>query len=109
MMFNPPYVETNDDEMEHALKNSDVTAAWAGGEHGLVVINQFMDWIPKLLSKPNGVLYLLLIDVNRISKTIENILKKSDYKLKAESIMKREVLGEREIIIKFSWIEEFSS
>ena len=81
--------------MEHALKHRDVTAAWAGGLDGLEVINKFIKVAPKLLSKPHGVLYLLMIDVNRVDETIKRLIEESGNQMKAELIMKREVLAER--------------
>lgn len=98
MIFNPPYVVTTDEEMEHAKKEKDVTAAWAGGEDGTVVINEFIPWITRYLSE-RGVLYLLLIEENGIKEIVEKIKAEG---LQVTPILKREVMAERQVIMRVS-------
>jgi len=62
LIFNPPYVPTDQDE----LGRSDIVAAWAGGEDGREVIDAFLPLVPRFLS-PGGVLYLHLIAENNPS------------------------------------------
>ena len=40
LVFNPPYVPTSDDELQHALEHADISAAWAGGPRGRVVVDR---------------------------------------------------------------------
>ncbi len=56
LLFNPPYVPTDDAELGH----TDLRAAWAGGAKGRVVIDRFMPVAARLLS-PTGVLYMVLV------------------------------------------------
>lgn len=43
LLFNPPYVETDIDELYSGQEDSDVKAAWAGGSQGMEVTNQVLD------------------------------------------------------------------
>ena len=108
LIFNPPYVPCTDEEMQHALKCKDSTAAWAGGYKGREVINRIIPKVRTLLS-PAGWFYLLLIEDNGIYRIVFEILEYANkdnedgLKMQYEAIMKREWLGERQVIIKFSY------
>lgn len=60
LVFNPPYVPTPDEEVGTA----DLSAAWAGGHRGRVVIDQFLPLAVDMLA-PGGILYLLLVAANQ--------------------------------------------
>ena len=106
LIFNPPYVPCTDEEMQHALKWRDSTAAWAGGYKGREVINRIIPKIRQYLS-PTGWFYLLLIEDNGVYRVVSEILDNANDgyehlpKMKYEVIIKRECLGERQVIIKF--------
>lgn len=107
LIFNPPYVPCTDEEMEHALKFKDSTAAWAGGLHGREIIDRVIPKVRTYLS-PTGCFYLLLIEDNVIPQVVSQILEwanqpeaANESELAFEVIMKREWLGERQVIIKF--------
>lgn len=70
VIFNPPYVETPDDELEDAIKKHGIEASWAGGEDGAVVIYDFLNFINNNRSKlsNNFMIVLLISRVNRPRK-----------------------------------------
>jgi methylase of polypeptide subunit release factors len=43
IIFNPPYVTTDDDEFEHAKTKKDISASWAGGKTGSEVTYEFIN------------------------------------------------------------------
>eukprot|EP00388_Colpodella_angusta_P008423 GDKJ01023041.1.p1 GENE.GDKJ01023041.1~~GDKJ01023041.1.p1 ORF type:complete len:233 (-),score=36.06 GDKJ01023041.1:54-752(-) len=55
-MFNPPYVPSEAEE----VGTFSIDAAWAGGENGRVVTDEFLRQLPRVLSANGGILYLLL-------------------------------------------------
>ena len=60
LLFNPPYVPTPDDE----VGGSGIEASWAGGLNGRVVVDRAIPQIEQLLSKPNGLAYMITVDDN---------------------------------------------
>lgn len=42
IIFNPPYVATESDELKHAQITKGIEASYAGGEHGVEVLRNFM-------------------------------------------------------------------
>lgn len=94
IIFNPPYVVTPTDELAEAQTEKSLAAAWAGGVKGIEVLLRF---IPEISTKlePDGVLYLLLIDDNiPILNTID------EHNLKWTVLLKREVIGERQFVVR---------
>ena len=75
LIFNPPYVpsetlptisanpQRTQDEFE--TRNALSALATDGGELGMQVTNRLLDLLPLLLSRPNGVAYVLLCAQNR--------------------------------------------
>lgn len=71
LIFNPPYVVTEKDE----LGSKSIPAAWAGGLNGREVMDKLFPMLDSLLS-PNGIFYLVCIKPNNIDdieKTLENL------------------------------------
>lgn len=63
IVFNPPYVPTDKEELERAQLNRDVSASWAGGKDGREVIDRFLgDFIPFL--RKGGLAYLVALLAN---------------------------------------------
>lgn len=46
IVFNPPYVPTIAEEADVAQKEMGIQGAWAGGDDGMDVTNQFLDMVP---------------------------------------------------------------
>lgn len=82
VVFNPPYVTTDDDEFSLALDKKDISAAWAGGKYGSEVIFRFIEKIQNFISYPQSVIYLLLSEENQYDKI--QILMKDKYNLNCE-------------------------
>jgi release factor glutamine methyltransferase len=58
LVFNPPYVETNDDEVVYAQGEGrgGIEGAWAGGESGMVVTERVLELVEvcRILSRQKG-------------------------------------------------------
>lgn len=65
VVFNPPYVPTDDDEFIRALALLDISAAWAGGKDGRVVADRFLSTVVPLLSS-RAIVYVVLIELNDV-------------------------------------------
>ncbi|GAA99168.1 uncharacterized protein L969DRAFT_93630 [Mixia osmundae IAM 14324] len=72
LIFNPPYVETEEDEQLEAQMGKDVQGAWAGGDGGMTVTNRVLDALPDLLSA-RGIFYLVAISQNDPQAIIESL------------------------------------
>lgn len=71
IMFNPPYVVTDDAE----VGTPDISAAWAGGLGGRRVVDRALPQLARLLRKPTGVLYLVTVDDNRPWELAQDVAK----------------------------------
>lgn len=69
LVFNPPYVETENDEMTQTQTQRDIGGAWAGGSFGMQVTNIVLDKVPQLLA-PGGRFYLVAIHQNKPDEII---------------------------------------
>lgn len=94
LMFNPPYVPSEPEE----LGQNDIRAAWAGGVNGREVIDQLLPKIDGILS-PKGVFYLLVLDENNPNE-IRNIME-TKYGFLSNIVNTRYRGGERLYILKF--------
>ena len=74
LVFNPPYVVTDHDELCRAVRERDLAAAWAGGVDGTEVLNRLLPRLPELLS-PKGVFYLVAIAENKPTEISKRLLK----------------------------------
>lgn len=63
IIFNPPYVVTPPEELSLAQTQKGIEASWAGGEHGIQVL---LDFLPQALAhlSERGCIYILLISDN---------------------------------------------
>jgi release factor glutamine methyltransferase len=108
VIFNPPYVPTpNDEIMPVTLETSEtpglnfIANAWAGGEDGRVVIDQFLPLLPELLANnATSRCYLVLVDENR-PKEIARILA-SEYQLESKIIRSVRATNEKLHIMKIT-------
>lgn len=88
LIFNPPYVPTDSDELGHC----DLRAAWAGGKDGMEVTGRFLPDIARLLS-PGGCCYLVLVQENHPIEVAKLVAEK--YNLMPKLIAKRTAKNER--------------
>mmetsp|Transcript_22540 Transcript_22540/g.48674 ORF Transcript_22540/g.48674 Transcript_22540/m.48674 type:complete len:246 (-) Transcript_22540:528-1265(-) len=96
LVFNPPYVPTSMDELVEAEQSHDISAAWAGGPRGRLVLDRLLPSLSKLLS-PRGVFYLLGVRENDPSELI-SILAQSG--LCAVIVAERRAQNERLFILR---------
>jgi methylase of polypeptide subunit release factors len=93
LLFNPPYVPTPDDE----VGGRGISAAWAGGEDGRVVIDRLLPLVGAMLS-PRGVFYLLLVEDNRPEEIAA--LMRERYGFRAETVARRKARNEYLSVLK---------
>lgn len=101
LLFNPPYVPTDDDEVTGAgcEVRDMITAAWAGGTDGRVVIDRFLPLIQGLLRRPTGRArdvggrcYMVLVQENRPSQLIAHM--RDTYDLDCTIVLSRRAKNE---------------
>ena len=73
LVFNPPYVVTDSEELHRAVRDRDIAAAWAGGIDGTEVLNRLIPRLPKLLS-PKCAFYLVTIAENKPTEISKRLL-----------------------------------
>ena len=120
LLFNPPYVPTEDDEVftpgkalaaelalpgpplphSSAFGTDVITAAWAGGARGRVVIDRIIPLIPRVLAHPHGIAYLVLVEENE-PKEVEAALRKLG--LVAAIAARRKAHNERLLVLRVQW------
>ena len=98
IIFNPPYVTTDTEEYERALKEKDIYAAWAGGKKGSETINKFVLQLKEHINE-NTILFLLLSKENEYESIINNI--KNMYDMNFEILMRKQFKNERLSVFKF--------
>lgn len=98
VIFNPPYVTTDEDEYKKGLINKDIYASWAGGKKGSETIFKFANQIKDFI-KPDGVIYLLLSKENEYESIIEKITSLCGFD--CEILMKRKAINEKLGVFKF--------
>lgn len=65
ILFNPPYVPTDREEVLDAQSKSHIEGSWAGGHDGMDVTDRFLSVVDELLS-PRGRFYLVALKQNDI-------------------------------------------
>ena len=98
IIFNPPYVTTDKEEYEKALKEKNIYAAWAGGDKGSETINRFVKDLKNFIND-NTVIFLLLSKENEYGNIINNM--KELYNMDWEILMRKRYKNERLAVIKF--------
>ncbi|KAK4705878.1 release factor glutamine methyltransferase, partial [Phenoliferia sp. Uapishka_3] len=100
LVFNPPYVETEMEEMEGAQARGAIDTTWAGGEHGMTVTNRVLHGgLVETLLSDKGVFYLVTIQQNKPEQIIIDMRARG---LVGEITLKRRAGGEHLQIIRFS-------
>ncbi|GAA5903639.1 hypothetical protein JCM8208_003642 [Rhodotorula glutinis] len=98
LVFNPPYVETDDAEAVVAQEDGVIERAWAGGIGGMRVTNRLLEQVETLLS-PRGVFYLVAVPENKPLQIIEEMKQRG---LNGEITLKRRAGREHLHILRFS-------
>jgi len=94
ILFNPPYVVT---EYEEVLENRLIFKTWAGGNNGRQVMERIFTLIPKILSD-TGLFYLVVIKEND-PEYILSVFQKLG--MSGKIIRERKVRGEYLYILRF--------
>jgi len=73
LLFNPPYVETEDEEYEDARGNQAISASWAGGSDGMRLTNHLLDDLDRILHPQRGILYLVAVKENKPDEIVKRM------------------------------------
>ena len=105
LIFNPPYVETSNEELEDAIKKQSIEASWAGGEDGAVVEYECLQFIVDHREKfsENFIFIFLLSSINKPLK-MKRWCKKHGLALNIE--VKKQCQGESLLITTITPIHE---
>lgn len=95
IIFNPPYVVT---ESEEVLATELISKAWAGGSHGREVMERVFPCIPNLLSD-TGLFYLVVVEENEPAY-IRDTFKR--WNMTGILTKERKVRGEHLYVMRFS-------
>jgi HemK-related putative methylase len=98
LIFNPPYVPTDDLEKEDDTING-YDLAVNGGVEGREIIDKFISQLPNHLEK-EGICYLLVSSLNNPIEIIENLKKQN---LKTEIKKAKKLFFEELLILKITW------
>ena len=93
IVFNPPYVVTDSEE----IRGDGLAKAWAGGRRGREVIDKFLEKLPSLLSA-RGVCYLVVLKENDPSDIASVVRGRG---LETRVIKERKIRGEHLFVLKF--------
>ena len=99
IIFNPPYVTTDSEEYDRALKEKNIYASWAGGKKGSETIIRFVKELKGHINE-NSIIFLLLSKENEYNIIINDI--KNNYDLDCEILMRKQFKNERLCVFKFS-------
>jgi len=102
ILFNPPYVVTEYDEV---LDDRLVFKTWAGGKNGRQVMEQVFSTIPEILSDA-GLFYLVVIKENDPEYILSAFQKLN---MSGKIVHERKVRGEHLYVLRFCKIKETRS
>ncbi|GAA5827408.1 hypothetical protein JCM5353_001463 [Sporobolomyces roseus] len=97
LVFNPPYVETEEEELCDAQEDGTIEKAWAGGESGMKITNKVLEQVDSLLSE-RGLFYLVAIPQNKPLEILEQMKERG---LEGEITLKRRAGREHLHILRF--------
>lgn len=98
ILFNPPYVVT---EYEEVVDDKLIFKTWAGGKHGREVMERIFTRIPEILSD-TGLFYLVVIKEND-PEYILNVFQ--NLNMSGKIVRERKVRGEHLYILRFHKIK----
>ncbi|KAJ1311557.1 hypothetical protein OPQ81_010041 [Rhizoctonia solani] len=99
LVFNPPYVPTEDEEVVKAQSHGEIAGAWAGGFDGMAVTNRLLEDLNSVLS-PKGCFYLVALKQNDPQGIIARV--REQWSLDGKVILQRRAGREHLFIIRFS-------
>ncbi|KAH7345112.1 putative methylase [Rhizoctonia solani] len=99
LIFNPPYVPTEEDEAMIAQSQGEIAGAWAGGFDGMAVTNRLLDELDSMLS-PKGCFYLVALKQNNPQGIIDRM--REQWSLDGKVILQRRAGREHLSIIRFT-------
>ncbi|KAA1130661.1 S-adenosylmethionine-dependent methyltransferase [Puccinia graminis f. sp. tritici] len=99
LLFNPPYVETEDEEYEVARGNHKISASWAGGSDGMKLTNQLLENLERILHPQRGILYIVAIKENKPDEIVKRM---EDAGFVAVIVMKRRAGREHLHVLRIS-------
>lgn len=103
ILFNPPYVPTESDEVLSAQSDRGISGSWAGGTDGMEVTNRLLGDIEALLSE-RGKFYLVTLEGNNIPEIRERMLR--TFRLQCQIVAQRRAGIENLHILRFSRVNE---
>lgn len=98
LIFNPPYVPTNQSELLDATENKGIESSWAGGSAGMVVTDRLLPQVSELLSS-RGLFYLVAVKENDIPGILQSMFAK--YHLYGKTVIERRAGREHLSILRF--------
>ena len=96
LLFNPPYVPTPDSE----VGVGGLAASWAGGERGRAVIDRVLPELPRILSRPRGVAYMVVVEENDPTDICRILV---GYGLQVCQVAARKAANERLSVLKITY------
>ncbi|KAG8762149.1 S-adenosylmethionine-dependent methyltransferase [Ceratobasidium sp. 423] len=93
LIFNPPYVPTEEEEAMVAQSQGEIAGAWAGGFDGMAVTNRLLDEL-------NGCFYLVALKQNDPQGIIARV--KEQWSLDGKVILQRRAGREHLFILRFT-------
>ncbi|KAI6153333.1 S-adenosyl-L-methionine-dependent methyltransferase [Pisolithus tinctorius] len=99
ILFNPPYVPTESEEVLSAQLGRGISGSWAGGTNGMEVTNRFLETVEALLSE-RGKFYLVTLDGNDVPEIRERMFRA--FRLQCQIVAQRRAGIENLHILQFS-------
>jgi release factor glutamine methyltransferase len=100
IIFNPPYVPSEEILSEDDDEINGYDLAVNGGERGREIIDLFIEQLPKHL-KETGICYFLVSSLNDVSEIIKKFL---EIKLTAKIIDSKKLFFEELFVLKIIWV-----
>ncbi|KAI0095288.1 S-adenosyl-L-methionine-dependent methyltransferase [Irpex rosettiformis] len=98
LIFNPPYVLTDELEVVDAQEQGGIAGAWAGGTIGMQVTDVVLDQLDELLS-PTGRFYLVAVKQNDVHNLQRRVQEK--FNVQSEVVLQRRAGREHLFVVRF--------
>ncbi|XP_072387030.1 methyltransferase N6AMT1 [Diabrotica undecimpunctata] len=93
VLFNPPYVVTEQGE----ICGNGLNRSWAGGSDGREITDKLLNNLPNILSE-KGVCYVVLLKENRLKDIVKNM---EELGFNSQIVLERKIPGEHLFVYKF--------